>query len=64
MEFVREYFIHEVTYKYVNEGEKEFHENHMVSAGFTVVRNVPKFMQNSLMVTYQKRQLNDGRPRL
>lgn len=64
MKFIREYFIHEVTYRYTNEEEKEFHENHMVSAGFTVERDIPKFMQNSLMVTYQKRQLNDGMPRI
>lgn len=61
MEFIREYFIHEVTYRYRDEHEKEFHEKHMVSKGFTPVKkNVPKFMEFSLMVTYQKRQLNDG----
>jgi hypothetical protein len=66
MEFVREYLIHEVTYKYNAETEQETHKEHMVSKGFTVVpdSHLPFFMKKSLIVVYQKRQLNDGIPRL
>ena len=62
MKFVREYFIHEVTYEYKTKSEQEMHIDHMISKGFTVVpdNQVPVFMQKSLMITYQKRELNNG----
>ena len=63
MKLIREYFIQEVTYKYENETEKEMHKKHMISAGFSVAYNQP-IRDISLVVTYQKRQLNDGIPRL
>lgn len=64
MKFIKEYMIHEVSYKYESEKEKEFHQKHMISAGFTIASKQPIFTGNSLTVTYQKRQLMDGVPRL
>lgn len=63
MKHLREYVIHEVTYKYEDENEEEFHKKHMISAGFSVV-HTPRFFDIPLTVTYQKRQLNDKVARL
>lgn len=63
MKHMREYLIHEVTYKYEDDKEEEIHKKHMISAGFSVA-NTPRIFNAPLTVTYQKRQLNDGVPRL
>lgn len=63
MKHLREYIIQEVTYKYEDEKEEEFHKKHMIAAGFSVVHTL-KIFDTPLTLTYQKRQLNDRVPRL
>jgi len=63
MKLLNEYFIQEVTYKYDNETSRDFHKKHMLCAGFIVGKNIWNG-NNPLVVTYQKRQLNDRMPRL
>lgn len=63
MKLIREYLIHEVTYKYENETEMEVHKKHMASDGYNA-HHTQRIFDMPLGVTYQKRQLNDGIPRL
>lgn len=63
MKLVNEYFIQELTYKYGNEKERDMHKKHMLSKGFADTSYL-LINKNSLVVRYEKKQLNDRIARL